>query len=71
MLVADLSGQTVYRIESPTFGFEPGTAYSASDTAGFVVTLNLDTGAISPIATGFGSARGIIFVVRESEDEEN
>lgn len=69
MLVADLNGQTVYRIDSPTFGFEPGTAYSASDTAGFVGTLNLDTGAITPIVTGLGSGRGVLFVVREADGD--
>ena len=68
MLVSDLTGQTVYRIDSPVFGFEPGTAYCASDTAGFVGTINLDTGAITKIATGFGSGRGVIFVSNE-EDE--
>jgi hypothetical protein len=57
-----VSGNTVYRIDSPTFGFEPGTAYSASDTTGIVGVLNLDNGVVSPIATGFGSARGMLFV---------
>jgi len=64
MLVSDVSGNTVYRIDS-TVGFEPGTAYSASDTAGIVGVLNLDTGVVTPIATGFGSARGVIFPVTQ------
>jgi hypothetical protein len=68
MLVSDLSGNTVYRIDS-TFGFEPGTAYSASDTAGIVGVLDLDTGFVTPIATGFGSARGVIFAVTPDEEE--
>jgi hypothetical protein len=74
MLVADIGnaatgdGGTVYRIDSPTFGFEPGTAYSASDTAGFVGTLNLDTGAITTIVTGLNSGRGVLFVVPDAED---
>jgi hypothetical protein len=71
MLVADLSAETVYKIESPVFDFEPGTAYSASDTDHFVGTLNLDTGAISPIVTGLGSARGIIFVTREDDENDH
>jgi hypothetical protein len=62
LLVADLSGGAVYRIDSPIFGFEPGTAYSASDTNGFVGTLNLDNGVITPIVTGLGSGRGLLFV---------
>jgi hypothetical protein len=71
MLVADLNGQTVYRIDNPTFGFEPGTAYCASDTAGFVGTLNLDTGAISPIVTGLSSGRGVLFVVPEETGDRH
>jgi hypothetical protein len=76
MLVADIGnptlgdGGTVYRIDSPTFGFEPGTAYSASDTAGFVGTLNLDNGAITQIVTGLNSGRGLIFVSKDNEEDE-
>jgi len=33
LLVFDVAGETIYRIESPQFGFEPGTAYSTSDTS--------------------------------------
>ena len=62
MLVSDLKANAVYRIEEPGLGFEPGVAYSASDTAGFVGQLNLDNGVLTPIATGFGSMRGVIFV---------
>jgi hypothetical protein len=62
LLVSDLSGDTVYRIDEPTWGFAPGIPYSASDTAGIVATLNLDTGALSPIVTGLGSGRGELFV---------
>lgn len=76
LLVADLGnptagdGGTVYRIDSATFGFEPGTAYSASDTAGFVGTLNLDNGAITPIVTGLSSGRGLLFVSKDNDDDE-
>jgi len=62
MLVTDVAGDTIYRVDRPGFGFEPGTAYSASDTAGLVGTLNLDNGVLTPIITGFGSARGILFI---------
>jgi hypothetical protein len=54
----------IYRIDSPSFGFEPGVAYSASDTLGLVGTLNLDNGFVTPIVTGFDSARGLLFEVR-------
>ncbi len=39
LLVSDLKGDAVYRIDCPTFGFEPGVAYSASDSSGLVGTL--------------------------------
>jgi hypothetical protein len=68
LLFSDVSGDTVYRVDSDPFGFEPGTAYSASDTLGFVGVLNLDNGAITPIVTGLGSARGMIFVVLGVDD---
>jgi hypothetical protein len=70
LLVADLKGEAVYRIDSPTFGFEPGVAYSASDTAGIVGTLNLDTGVLMPIVTGLGSGRGMRFVSVGDHDED-
>jgi hypothetical protein len=57
-----VSGETIYRLDAPKFGFEPGTAYSTSDTAGIVGVLNLDNGVLMPIATGFGSTRGVVFV---------
>jgi hypothetical protein len=68
MLFSDVNANTVYRLDAPTFGFEPGTAYSTSDTAGIVGVLNLDNGVLTPIATGFGSTRGMVFV---SEDDRN
>jgi len=62
LLVTDVSGGVVYRVDAGTFGFEPGTAYSASDTLGLVGTLNLDNGVVTPTVTGFGSARGLLSV---------
>jgi hypothetical protein len=62
LLVADLKGDAVYRIDRPVFGFEPGVAYCASDTRGIIGTLNLDTGIVTPITTGLGSGRGLLFV---------
>jgi hypothetical protein len=63
MLVTDVGGDVIYKIGSAQFGFEPGTAYSASDTYGIVGSLNLDTGVVTPIVTGLVSGRGLIFVV--------
>ncbi len=68
MLFSDLNANTIYRLDAK-FGFEPGTAYSASDTAGLVGALNLDNGVLTPIATGFGSTRGIVFV--SDDDREH
>jgi hypothetical protein len=38
LLVTDVSGGVIYRIDPGIFGFEPGAAYSASDTLGLVGT---------------------------------
>jgi hypothetical protein len=62
LLVSDIGTGSIYRIERTPFGFEPGQAYSASDTAGVVGTLNTDTGFLTPIVTGLNSGRGLIFV---------
>jgi hypothetical protein len=62
LIFADVSGDTIYRLDSSPFGFEPGTAYSGSDTAGVLGTLNIDTGVLTPVATGFNSVRGLVFV---------
>jgi hypothetical protein len=73
LLVTDVSGGVIYRIDAGVFGFEPGTAYSASDTLGLLGTLNLDNGVVTPIVTGFASARGLLFVTpdgdRDSDDK--
>jgi hypothetical protein len=69
LLLTDVSGGLIYRIDSPTFGFEPGTAYSTSDTLGLLGTLNLDNGFITPIVTGFGSARGLLFVAADGDND--
>jgi hypothetical protein len=71
MLFSDVNGNTVYRLDAPQFGFEPGTAYSTSDTAGIVGVLNLDNGVLTPIATGFGSTRGMAFVSDDERDHRD
>ena len=69
LLVTDISMGSIYRIERPVFGFNPGQAYSASDTAGIVGTLDLDTGVITPVVNGFGSARGLLFLSKDGAGE--
>jgi hypothetical protein len=62
LLVTDIGAGMIYRVDRANFGFEPGQAYSASDTLGLVGTLNLDSGFVTPVITGMSSARGLVFV---------
>jgi hypothetical protein len=71
LLVADVKGNAVYRIDRTNLGFSPGTPYSSSDTAGIVGVLNLDNGFLTPVATGFGSTRGMVFVVPTDQEEQD
>jgi hypothetical protein len=71
MLFTDVGGDTIYRLDNKQFGFEPGAAYSTSDTAAIVGTLNLDNGLLTPIATGFSSTRGAIFVKPANSDNQD
>jgi len=68
MLFADVSGDTVYRLDTQLLGFEPGTPYSTSDTAGIVAVLNVDNGVLTTVASGFQSTRGMTFVVPVDSD---
>ena len=70
LLVTDVGAGVIYRVDRAGFGFETGQAYSASDTAGLVGTLNLDNGVVTPVVTGMTSARGLLFVTaaRHSSD---
>lgn len=60
LLVADRDGETVYEITAPFI--EPGSAYSASDSGGFVGTLNFITGELTPVVTGMVSPHGMAFI---------
>jgi hypothetical protein len=71
LLVSDVNAGVIYRIDGGAFGFEPGVAYSASDTLGLVGTLNLDNGVVTPIVTGFGSARGLLFVAPDGDKDRD
>jgi len=75
LLVTDVGNMVdnglIYRIDSPSFGFEPGVAYTASDTLGLVGTLNLDNGFITPIVTGFDSARGLLFIAADGDNDSD
>ena len=69
LLVTDVGTGTIYRIDRTPIGFEPGQAYSASDTYGLVGTLSLDNGVVTPIVTGMSSARGLAFITARSNGD--
>jgi len=69
LLFTDVNAGVIYRLDGGTFRFEPGTAYSTSDTLGLVGTLNLDNGVVTPVVTGLGSARGMIFVSPHGDND--
>ena len=60
--VVDTDGNTVYAVRSDAF--QPGGAYSASDSDGILGKVDLSTGFVSPIVTGMGmmSPHGALFV---------
>ena len=60
--MSDRDAETVYSIQRPIFA--PSDAYSASDSKGFVGRLNMDTGVLTPVVTGFVSPHGMAFVGR-------
>lgn len=63
LYVTDTSTDKIYAI---TGNFKPGTAFVAapndSGTAGFLATVDLKSGIITPIVGGMGSPHGILFV---------
>jgi hypothetical protein len=61
----DTSGNTVYAVKSDAF--QPGGAYSASDSDGILGKVDLSTGLVSPIVTGMKSPHGALFVSALSE----
>ncbi len=63
MLVADRNGETVYAITAPFL--EPGSAYSASDSGGFVGALDFIAGELIPVVTGMVSPHGMGFVPQQ------
>jgi hypothetical protein len=63
LLVADRNAETVYKITAPFI--EPGSAYSASDSGGFVGTLDFMTGDLTPVVTGMVSPHGMAFVPQQ------
>jgi hypothetical protein len=63
MLVADRDGETVYAITAPYL--QPGSAYSASDSGGFVGKLDFETGVLTPVVTGMVSPHGMAYIPKQ------
>jgi hypothetical protein len=60
IFVVDTKGDAVYAVKSDAF--QPGGAYSASDSDGILGKVDLSTGLVSPIVTGMKSPHGALFV---------
>jgi hypothetical protein len=60
VLFTDLSTGTIYRVTGPAL--ESGGALSAAPDIGEVGTLNTHTGVFTPVISGLGSPRGLLFV---------
>jgi hypothetical protein len=60
ILVVDTSADTVYAVKSNAY--QPGGAYSASDSDGILGKVDLSTGLVTPIVTGMQSPHGALFI---------
>ena len=69
MLVVDAKQNTIYTVTIGSTDFTPGTVYteapSDSSVAGFVGTVALTSGTITPVLIGFGSPTGLGFIPSE------
>ena len=71
LFVVDSPANTIYTLTSD---FKPGTVYTEapndSGVAGFVGTVDLKTGIVTPIAIGFSSPTGLLFVPDANDDDD-
>jgi hypothetical protein len=67
--VVDTQGDTVYAVKSDAF--QPGGAYSASDSDGILGKVDLSTGQVTPIVTGMESPHGALFVSAVPDDADS
>ena len=67
ILVVDTNADTVYAVTGNTF--QPGGAYSASDSDGILGKVDLSTGLVTPIVTGMQSPHGALFVPSSEDDQ--
>jgi hypothetical protein len=68
ILVVDTKAGIVYAVTSDAF--QPGGAYSASDSDGILGKVDLSTGLVTPIVTGMQSPHGALFVPLDVDDNE-
>ena len=64
--VVDTQGDIVYAVKSDAF--QPGSAYSASDSDGILGKVDLSTGLVTPIVSGMQSPHGALFISAVSDD---
>jgi hypothetical protein len=69
ILVVDTKGDTVYAVKSEAF--QPGGAYSASDSDGILGKVDLSTGLVTPIVTGMMTPHGALFVPDNSGADDH
>jgi hypothetical protein len=69
ILVVDTNGDTVYAVKSDAF--QPGGAYSASDSDGILGKVDLSTGIVTPIVTGMVTPHGALFVPANPEGDDD
>jgi len=68
ILVVDTQSDTVYAVTSDAF--QPGGAYSASDSDGILGKVDLSTGLVTPIVTGMQAPHGALFIPADSDDHD-
>jgi len=67
--VVDTKGDTIYAVTSDAF--QPGGAYSASDSDGILGKVDLSTGLVTSIVTGMQTPHGALFVPAVSEGDRD
>jgi hypothetical protein len=67
--VVDTAGNTVYAVKSDAF--QPGGAYSASDSDHILGKVDLSTGLVTPIVTGMQTPHGALFVSALSDERDD
>lgn len=69
ILVSDLNAGIIYKIQRKHF--TPGVAYSAANVPGFVGRLDLEFGLVTPIVAGLQNPRGMAFIARHNDDDDD